>query len=178
VSQPTIKSWAKTLEASYLALLLPPFFKNFGKRLIKSPKFYFSDPSIVCYLTRQPSPDAALAGNMGGALFEGLMVSEAWKAFTNKGMNPSIFFWRSEGGLEIDLIIQAQGFYWPIEIKLTASPTAMHAKSLNHFKTLAGDDAASTGLIVCQVKKKTELPGNNIALPWQKFPYWLDEKTG
>jgi len=176
VSQPTIKTWAKTLETSFLAVMLPPFFKNFGKRLIKSPKFYYSDPSIVCYLTRQPSADAALAGNMGRALFEGLMVCEAWKFFTNKGLSPSVYFWRSHGGIEIDLIIQSQGLYWPIELKLTASPTPAHTRNLNHFKELARNESAATGLIVCQVKKQTTLPRNNIALPWWQFPRWMDEK--
>jgi len=85
VSQTAITSWAKILEASYLAFMLPPFYKNYGKRVIKTSKFYLSDPSLVCFLTRQPSAEAALRGNMGGALFEGLMVSDVWKAFFNHG---------------------------------------------------------------------------------------------
>ncbi|MBT3258128.1 MAG: ATP-binding protein [Deltaproteobacteria bacterium] len=178
VSQPTIKSWGKILEASYLTLMLPPFYKNFGKRVVKAPKFYFSDPSLVCFLTRQPSGEAALRGNMGGALFEGLIISEAWKTFLNSGKRPSMFFWRSQGGLEVDMIIQAQGKLWPIEIKLTATPSVHHAKGLDRFKVLAGTEASRRGLIVCNVQERTDLPGRNMALPWFRFSRWLEEIVG
>lgn len=173
VSQPTIKSWSKTLEASYLAIMLPPFFKNFGKRVVKTSKFYFSDPSLVCFLTRQPSAEAALRGNMGGALFEGLIIAEAWKAFLNLGQRPSTFFWRSHGGIEVDLIIQVQSKLWPVEIKLTSTPSVQHTKGLDRFKNLAGKEASERGIIVCGIKEKLRLPGNNIALPWTNFYEWL-----
>ena len=170
VTQPTIKSWAKTLEASYLAIMLPPFFNNFGKRLIKAPKFYFIDPGLVSYLTRQPAAEAALAGNMGGALFEGLVVGEVWKRFTNQGKKPSIYYWRAKGGGEIDLVVQVKGKLIPVEIKLSATPSAVHTQSLNKFKKLAGSEASKTGILACRIEKKTELPGNNIAIPWRELP--------
>ena len=170
VTQPTITSWAKTLETSYLAIVLPPFFNNFGKRLIKASKFYFIDPGLVSYLTRQPSAEAALAGNMNGALFEGLVVGEAWKSFTNQGKKPLIYYYRAKGGGEIDLVIQTKGKLLPVEIKLTATPSAIHARSLNQFKKLAGSEASKTGILACRVKKRTELPGDNIAVPWRELP--------
>ena len=170
VTQPTIKSWAKTLETSYLAIVLPPFFNNFGKRLIKASKFYFIDPGLVSYLTRQPAPESALAGNMGGALFEGLVVGEAWKSFTNQGKRPSIYYWRAKSGGEIDLIVQVKGKLIPVEIKLTATPSAVHARSLNQFKKLAGSEASKTGILACRVEKRTELPGSNMAVPWRELP--------
>ena len=175
VSQPTIKTWAKLLEASYLVTMLPPFFKNFGKRIIKSPKFYLTDPSMVCFLTRQPAPDSLLRSSMGGALFEGLIVSEVWKAFMNRGKEPAIFFWRSQGGLEVDLIIQAGGKLWPVEVKLTSTPTVHHAEPLDLFKEMAGKEASGKGLMVCTVNQKKRLPGNNEALPWFAFSDWLEE---
>jgi predicted AAA+ superfamily ATPase len=175
VSQPTIKSWSKLLEASYFALLLPPFFKNYGKRLIRTSKFYFTDPAFVCYLTRQPSGEAALSGNMGGALFEGLVVTETYKAFFNAGQKPSVFFWRSQGGLEVDLIVQAKAKLWPVEIKLTSTPRAESARSLDRFKTLVGKEASEQGLVVCRVREKTSLPGVNVALPWRQYPEWLKD---
>jgi predicted AAA+ superfamily ATPase len=174
ITQPTIKTWAKTLEASYLVVMLPPFFNNYGKRVIKAPKFYFVDPSLVCYLSGQPSGETALRGSMGGSLFEGLLVVEAWKAFTNKGQRPAVFYWRAKGGLEVDMIIRMKGKYWPIEIKLTATPTARHAQPLNRFRALAGDDASESGILVCRIDNPTQLPGKNIALPWQDFPGWLE----
>jgi hypothetical protein len=175
VSQPTIKSWTKILEAGYLSIMLPPFFRNLGKRVVKTPKFYFNDPSLVCYLTRQPAALAALRGSMGGALFEGVIISEVWKAFLNCGKRPAAFFWRSQGGLEIDLIIQAKGKLWPIEIKLTSTPSLNHVKGLNRFKKIAGRDASQQGILVCRIDKTRNLPGKNIALPWSVFPEWLKE---
>jgi hypothetical protein len=173
VSQPTIKAWGKILEASYIAILLPPFFKNFGKRIIKAPKFYFTDPALVSFLTRQPSPESLLRGNMGGAFFEGLIVSEVWKAFLHSGQRPSIFYWRSQGGLEVDLIIQAKGKLWPVEVKLTSTPTVKQTESLDRFSTLAGKEAGPCGVLVCNVDRKLNMPGNHIALPWHEFPGWL-----
>lgn len=173
ISQPTIKSWSKILESSFISIMLPPFFKNYGKRLVKTPKFYFSDPSFVCYLTRQPSPESALMGNMGGSLFEGLIISDVWKTFYNHGQRPSAYFWRSQGGLEVDLIIQAQGKFWPIEIKLTATPRSNHIKSLNRFKDIAGSESSELGILVCRVGEKKRLPGNNLAINWYEFKNWL-----
>ena len=82
---------------------------------------------------------------MRGALFEGLIISEVWKTFRNCGKRPSAFFWRSQGGLEVDLIIQAKGKLWPIEIKLTATPSLNHVKGLNRFKDIAGNEASQQG---------------------------------
>jgi predicted AAA+ superfamily ATPase len=178
VSQPTIKSWAKILEASYLAIMVPPFFKNFGKRIIKTPKFYLTDPSLVCFLTRQPAPESVLRGNMGGAIFEGLIVSEAWKTFLNFGRKPALFFWRSQGGLEVDMIIQVRSKLWPIEAKLTSTPSAHHTQHLELFKEMAGNEASGKGLVVCNVEERKNLPGSNVALPWFAFPDWLSEHIG
>lgn len=173
VSQPTIQSWRRVLEASYIGISLQPFYKNYGKRLIKSSKFYYFDSAIVCYLTRQPSMQSALSGSMGGALFEGFIVSEVWKSFYNRGKRPSAYFWRSRGGLEVDLLIEAKGKLWPVEIKLTSTPMIKHTNSLNRFKKIAGADAADQGIIVCRTNKEKRLPGNNIALPWNKFTEYL-----
>lgn len=173
VSLPTIKAWAGILEASYLCCLLSPYFKNYGKRLIKTPKLYFIDPAIVCAMTRQPDGKSALAGSTGGMLFEGLIISEAIKIFAEMGKKADIFFWRSHDGLEIDLIIRIGPKLYPVEIKLTATPSLMHLDPLNKFKALADTEAADTGILVCRVKEKTQLPSNNLAIPWHLFPEWL-----
>jgi len=175
VSQPTVKSWIKILEVSYMGFILPPFYKNFGKRIIKTPKFYFTDPALVCFLTRQPSPESTLRGSMGGTLFEGLIVCEIWKSFLNAGEKPSLFFWRSQSGLEIDLIVQAKGKFWPIEIKLTSTPSANHVKTLNLFKDMAAKEASEIGILVCNIAAEKKLPGNNMALPWFEFSDWINK---
>jgi predicted AAA+ superfamily ATPase len=173
VSLPTIKAWAGVLEASYICFMLQPYFKNYGKRLIKTPKIYFLDPAIACVLTRQPDAKSAVSGAMGGSLFEGVIISEAVKIYAIKGRKPDLYFWRSHDGLEVDLIMQIGGKLYPLEIKLTSTPTLKHLEPLNRFKKLAGMDASDTGIIVCRVDKITHLPQNNIALPWQAFSGWL-----
>lgn len=175
VSLPTIKAWAGVLEASYLSFFLPPYFKNYGKRLVKTPKLYFLDSAIVCAITRQPDANSALAGAMGGALFEGFIISEAFKIFAIKGKRPDIFFWRSHDGLEVDLIIQIGKKLYPVEIKLTATPTLKHIEPLNRFKSIV-KDTDDTGLLVCRISKSTPMPSGNLAMPWNHFPEWLLER--
>jgi predicted AAA+ superfamily ATPase len=178
VSLPTIKSWSSVLEASYLCCFLPPYFSNYGKRLVKTPKLYFLDSLIVCALTRQPDAISTLSGAMSGAIFEGLIICEAVKAFANKGMKADVFFWRSHDGLEVDLIVRAGAKMYPIEIKLTSTPSLKHLEPLNRFKSLAGNDASETGLLVCRVDKEMQMPFNNLAIPWHHFPGWLSAKLG
>lgn len=177
ITLPTAKGWATVLDASYIIRLLPPYFRNFGKRLVKTPKLYFLDPALICYLTRQPSPEAALAGAMGGALFEGLIIGEASKAFTQRGIRPTLSFWRTHDGFEVDLVISAHGKLIPVEIKMTATPTMRHADPLRKFAALTGTEAAP-GLLVCRVREKTQLPGGHFALPWHEFPAWLERRIG
>ena len=176
VSLPTIKAWAGVLEASYLCFFLPPYFRNYGKRLVKTPKLYFLDSAIVCAITRQPDAVSTLAGAMGGALFKGLIMSETFKVFAMHGKRPAIFFWRSHDGLEVDMIIQIGKKLYPVEIKLTATPTIQHLEPLNKFKTIVGRDSAETGILVCRVSKETPMSSNNLALPWASFPEWLLER--
>ncbi|MFZ1984977.1 MAG: ATP-binding protein [Desulfatitalea sp.] len=178
ITLPTAKSWVGVLEASYLLWLLPPFYNNLGKRVTKAPKLYMLDPAIVSYLTRQPSGEAARAGAMGGALFEGLMVIEALKCFTNAGLKPALWYWRSHDGLEVDLILQAGAKLIPIEIKLTTTPTATHLNSLKRFRALAGAESCEPGILVCRVAEQQPLSYGITALPWQDFPQWIAERTG
>lgn len=181
ISQPTVKSWLGALEAAYLVHLLPPYFENFGKRVVKSPKLYFLDSGLACTLTRQPSGEAALAGAMGGPLFEGWVVAEAVKTLAAQGKRPELYFWRSHGGLEVDLLLRAGNRLIPVEIKLTATPTARHVQPLERFKEIAGEAAAEDGALVCRVKERRTLPHGHVALPWWEFPEWvqgrLDRKS-
>jgi len=175
VTIPTAKSWLGVLEASWLVYRLPPWFRNYGKRLVKTPKSYFLDSALVCALTKQPDGPAALAGAMGGALLEGFIVSETVKLFALAGRRPDIYFWRSHDGLEVDMLVRLRGKLFPVEIKLTMTPTLNHIKPLEKFKNLAGADAAETGILVCRVAEAAPLPMNNIALPWHQYPGWLME---
>ncbi len=176
VSEPTVKTWGHVLAASYILYFLAPYHRNYGKRLVKTPKLYLLDAALAAWLTRQPAPAAALAGNMGGALFEGWVVGEAVKTFALLGRIPDLFFWRSHDGLEVDLIVQAGTRFIPIEIKLTATPTLRHLQPLDRFKELAGEQAAEAGALVCRVEQPRPLPNGHLALPWREFPGWLMDR--
>ncbi len=173
VSLPTVRMWTGVLRASYLCVFLPPYSRNYGKRLLKSPKAYFLDPGVVCYMTLQPSGAAALAGPLGGSLFEGLIVAEANKVFSALGKKPALSYWRSKDGLEVDLLIQIGARLHAVEIKLTATPTPRHCEPLSRFIKLAGSDAEPSGTLVCRVDRPLALPGGHRALPWQEFSNWL-----
>jgi predicted AAA+ superfamily ATPase len=174
VSQPAVKAWVGVLEAAYVVLRLPPYFEHFGKRVIKTPKLYFLDPALVCALSRQPSAEAALAGAMAGALFEGLIVAEAMKVSSVLGKRPDFYYWRSHDGLEVDLLVPADGRLVPVEIKLTATPAAGHVEPIERWKRVAGKRGGATGLVVCRVPKPRQLPWGHLAMPWQDFPAWLE----
>jgi len=169
ISEPTVKAWGDLLQASYVAYLLRPFYRNYGKRVVKTPKLYLLDPGLTCALTRQPSGEAALAGPMGGALLEGWVVAEAVKVFATAGRRADIYYWRSHDGMEVDLIIQVGRRFLPVEVKLTATPTVGHTASLERFKALAGGEATEEGWVVCRVAEPRGLPRGNVALPWHAF---------
>lgn len=175
VSEPTIAAWTSVLAASYVVSLLPPWHRNLGKRIIKRPKLYFIDPALVCWLTRQPSADAALAGPLRGALLEGLIVNEARKAFAAVGQPSGCSYWRSQGGLEVDLILELGGQVVPVEIKSTATPNPGHIRPLQRFAKLLEPREIGPMLLVCDVAERTPLPGGAIALPWREWSVWLAE---
>ncbi len=176
ISQPTVKSWAGVLEASYIARLVPPWFRNYGKRVIKAHKLHFLDSALVALLTRQPDASSALAGALGGALLEGWVVAEAIKVFMSRGLAPDVYFWRSHDGLEIDLLLMLGGKLQAIEVKSTASPSAGHVEPISRFIASAGPDAHPQGLVVCQCEAPRALPHGHLALPWHHFPAWLAER--
>ena len=176
ITSPTVKDWISVLEASYGMCLLPPWHRNYGKRVIRSPKAYFLDPVLATALTRQPDAEASLRGPLGGPLLEGWIVAEAIKSFANRGLRPAVFHWRSHDGLEVDLLVDVGGKLQPVEIKATATPRAGHLAPMNRFRTLVGDDATGSGLLVCGVAEPTPMPGGNLALPWSQFGEWLDER--
>lgn len=177
-SQPTVRSWISVLCASFVTHLLQPWHKNLGKRLVKSPKLYFLDSALVTALTRQPSGEAALHGPLGGALLEGWVIAEARKLFAAAGLPPACWFWRSHDGLEVDLVLELGGRVVPVEIKLSATPSARHTDPLVRLRGLIGPEASHPGLLICRVEEERALPHGVTALPWHRWPAWLARELG
>jgi hypothetical protein len=117
ISQPTAKAWLSVLQTSYICFLLEPHYQNFSKRLIKSPKLYFTDTGLLCYLLRIKSPDHVSSYPLIGSIFENWVVSEIKKSFQHQGKEAPLYFWRDQHGHEVDLIIDQGNHLFCIEIK-------------------------------------------------------------
>jgi predicted AAA+ superfamily ATPase len=102
----TAKAWLSVLEQSFVVFLLKPYHRNMNKRLVKSPKIYFYDTGLLCQLLNIQQPDQILTHYHKGAIFENLIILEILKSRLNKGINPLLWFWRTNHGNEIDLIIE------------------------------------------------------------------------
>ncbi|PIP53897.1 MAG: AAA family ATPase [Bacteroidetes bacterium CG23_combo_of_CG06-09_8_20_14_all_32_9] len=113
----TIQSWIGILESSYIIYLLKPHYKNFNKTIVKRPKIYFYDTSLVCSLLGIFSVNHLQSHPVRGFLFENMVITEFVKQRTNKGLPVNLFYWRDKTGHEIDLIIDNAGILLPIEIK-------------------------------------------------------------
>lgn len=160
VSVPTIKSWMTLLESSGLVFLLMPYHKNFGKRLIKSPKCYFMDTGLVCYLSGILDEGHALQGPMAGELFETACVSQFYKRFSALVDPCSLYYYRSTDGLEVDLLIETAKKIYPIEIKLSSTIDYGRTKSLLKWLEISGGKDGR-GLIISS-SKQLGLVGNSV----------------
>ncbi|MFH1982381.1 MAG: ATP-binding protein [Pseudomonadota bacterium] len=130
----TIKAWLSVLEATYQVIVLRPYFANVGKRLVKTPKAYFTDVGTLCYLTGLKDPRHAAAGPMGGTIMETAVLSEIYKTLTHTGIDPQVYFWRTATGTEVDIVIDTDGRLIPIEVKLSATPRPAMAGAIRKFR--------------------------------------------
>ena len=124
---------AAILEASFIVFKLAPYFENFGKRVIKSPKYYFTDTGLLTYLLGIEKPEQISRDPLLGNLFENLVILEAMKARYNQGLTPNLYFFRDTHGNEIDLIQQAGRELFGFEIKSSSTYNASFKKGLDHF---------------------------------------------
>jgi len=171
VSEPTIKSWISVLERTGIVYILQPYSASVLKRAIKTPKLYFRDTGLACYLTRWLTAEALKNSAVAGNMFETFVVSEILKTYSNEGKDYrfSIFYYRGKdkkasGENEIDLIIQENGVLYPVEIKMTGNPKANLA-STNEVLDKIPDKKRGMGVILCMIEKKTYLRENLVALP-------------
>jgi len=129
----TVKAWLSVLEATYQVVVLRPYFGNVGKRLVKTPKVYFTDVGMLCYLSGLRDPEHAANGPLSGAIVETAVLSEVVKAAMNGGHDPQVYFWRTSHGAEVDIVIERQGRLIPVETKQTATPRPAMASGLVSF---------------------------------------------
>ena len=139
VSSTTIKNWISVLKASFVIFELSPYFENTGKRVIKSPKLFFTDTGMAAFLLGIESPSQAERDPLRGGLYENLVILEVLKRFHNAGKRPDIFFYRDTNGNEVDLIIRKKRKLIPVEIKSAATFTKEFLKGIDRFAKSAGE---------------------------------------
>jgi uncharacterized protein len=164
----TIKAWLSVLEASYQVIVLRPYFANIGKRLVKTPKAYFTDVGTLCYLTGLKDPEHAASGPMGGAIMETAVLSEIVKTLTHRGSDPQLYFWRTSTGAEVDILIETARGLIPIEVKLSATPRPAMASSIKAFQEDFGENAMP-GYVVHPGEVRLPLGSNVTALPFPEL---------
>jgi predicted AAA+ superfamily ATPase len=154
VSAPTLAAWFSVLEASHLVFRLPPYFRNLGKRLVKTPKVYFTDVGLAASLLGIQSPQQVFQHPLFGGLFENMVVLEALKARYNTGKDPDLYFFRDAHGLEVDLLLAAGQRLTLIEIKATRTFAPELGNNLQSFLRLAGHVDNATVLYAGEVKTR------------------------
>lgn len=141
VSSKTIKEWLSILEASFIIFRLQPYFENFGKRIIKSPKIYFTDVGLATYLLGIETVEQIRRDPLRGNLVENLVVLELLKARLNQGRDPQLYYFRDAHGHEVDIIFQSANILIPIEVKAGKTFNTDFLKNLHFFQKLVGDRA-------------------------------------
>jgi predicted AAA+ superfamily ATPase len=168
ISVNTIKAWLSVLEATFQVIVLRPYFTNAGKRLVKTPKVYFTDVGTLCYLAGLKNPEHASSGPMGGAIMETAVLSEIVKTLTHRGIDPKVYFWRTTTGTEVDFIIETEGKLVPVEVKLSSTPRMAFADSIRTFQS---DFAKKSlpGYVVHPGDLKLPLGSDVTAIPFSEF---------
>ena len=158
ISQPTAKAWMSILVSCGIVFLLQPYSSNLTNRIVKTPKIYFSDTGLACYLTGWKTSEVLENGAMSGSFFENFVVSEVRKSYIHNGKTPSLFFYRDKDKKEIDLILEENNVLYPVEIKKKSNPDK---DDIANFKVLEKLNVQiGTGMVVCLTKNNLPIIDN------------------
>ena len=147
IDHTTVKRWLSVLEASYIIHLISPYYNNFNKRLVKSPKIYFIDTGLLCYLLRIKTPTDLYYNALFGGIFESFVFSEIYKAFAHADEESPLYFWQDKTGNEVDLLIDQGETAMPIEIKASQTIKANFLKNINYWLNLKNNKQKNGYLI-------------------------------
>jgi len=171
VSSTTIRNWLSVLKASFVVFELPPFFENIGKRVIKSPKIYFTDVGLAAFLLGIHTEEQATRDPLRGNLYENLVISDIIKGALNKGIRPEIYFFRDSHGAEVDLLIREKGELMPVEIKSAQTFSADFLKGLEKFRAL-GLDRVAAATVLYGGEQQFQIQGVHIYNPFFVEDIW------
>jgi len=167
ISQPTARSWISALENSYIVFTLQPLHENFSKRIVKTPKLYFYDTGLLCYLLKINKAEQILTHPFKGSLFENMMIAEYVKRMYHKNAVEDIWFWRDAAGHEVDLIVQDSLALNLVEIKSTSTVMPDLFKGLQYFE----QHSKYENLTKTLVYTGTDFQKRTVAdvVPWNQF---------
>jgi len=171
VSSTTIKNWISVLKASYVLFELPPYFQNVGKRVIKSPKIYFTDAGLVSFLLGIHDANQAARDPLRGGLYENLVIMEIMKSAYNAGIRPELYFFRDSNGNEVDLLIREAGNCHPIEIKSSATFSTEFVKGVEKFRAICSEQCGK-GAVLFDGKKPIVFQDVDIFNPVDEDKLW------
>lgn len=163
IDNKTAKAWLSVLEASGLVYLLRPYHNNLTKRVVKTPKLYFLDTGLCCYLTKWTEFKALEAGAMSGAILETFLVGEILKSYWHNGKTANIYYYRDLDQKEVDLIVESGDTLYPVEFKKTATPSRTASKHFHVLKKLGRN--IGTGIVLSFVDKQIPLSQEVTAVP-------------
>lgn len=168
INASTAREWLSLLQATYIVYTLQPYFKNFSKRLVKTPKLYFYDTGLACSLLRIKTTEQLAWHYAYGHLFENFVITEIMKSYYNKGTRPSIYFWRDSQGHELDVLIEEGSNLIPIEIKSSQTISSDYFDGLNYWNELAAANPEN-GYIIYAGKHVQQRSQGNV-VNWQSIP--------
>lgn len=157
ISHNTARAWLNILEASFIVFFLRPHFKNFNKRLVKSPKLYFYDTGLLCELLNISSQDQLLTHYLRGGIFESFVISELKKKQYHQLSSSSLYFWRDRFGHEVDCIIDKGLELMPLEVKSSKTIVSNFFDGLKYWNNLSNNPANQSYLVFGgdEVQKRT-----------------------
>jgi len=176
VAPNTISNWISVLKASYVVFELPPYFPNVRKRVVKTPKIFFTDVGLASYLLEIQTVKQAMRDPLRGNLYENLVITEILKGSYNRGRRPQVYFYRDSHGNEVDLIIKYAGQLLAVEIKSASTFTPEFLKGLEKFKTIAGTSVAA-GFVLYNGVQRFKIKNVHVFNPLFVPDIW-EELTG
>ena len=166
VTPQTAQRWLAMLRATFQWFRVPAYQGNTIKRISSKPKGYIADTGLACSLQMISTPRTLGGHPLVGALFETLVVAEIRKLSATLATPPSLYHWRSHGGSEVDLLLERDGRFHPIEIKLTTKPNKSDARGLTALREAYPKLRIAPGLVICSVERAQRLNETDYALPW------------
>lgn len=167
VSQPTAKAWLSALENSYILFQLNPYYKNFSKRIVKTPKLYFYDSGLLCHLLKISNEKQLQTHPLKGSLFENMMIAEYIKQMSHSNQVNDLWFWRDSSGNEVDFIIENTNGFRIVEFKASMTIMPKMFKGLQKFEELSGWNDLNKTLVYGGTDPQNRTAGK--VVPWKAF---------